>query len=183
MPETHQETLIRYLQSARDALLWKLEGLSEYDVRRPITPTGTNLLGLVKHVASVELGYFVGCFGRELPIEMPWYDDDAEENQDMWATPEESREDIIGLYHLAWEVAAIEDLAEMASVLTELDALTGMSDHGATKSLYGQDPDGIEFEVMWLVPRDAWGKYDRDAVVRPLDLGREVERFGAARRG
>ena len=93
MPETHQETLTRYLQSARAALLWKLEGLSEYDVRRPITPTGTNLLGLVKHVASVELGYFVGCFGRELPIEMPWYDDDAEENQDMWATPEESRED------------------------------------------------------------------------------------------
>ncbi len=106
MPETHKETLIRYLQSARDALLWKLEGLSEYDVRRPITPTGTNLLGLVKHVASVELGYFVGCFGRPLPIEMPWYDDDAEENQDMWATPEESREDIVGLYHLAWEESA-----------------------------------------------------------------------------
>jgi uncharacterized damage-inducible protein DinB len=106
MPETHQETLLRYLQTAREALLWKLEGLSEYDVRRPITPTGTNLLGLVKHVASVELGYFVGCFGRELPIEMPWYDDDAEDNQDMWATPDESRDDIIGLYHLAWEASA-----------------------------------------------------------------------------
>ena len=85
-----------------------------------------------------------------------------------------------GLYHLAWEVATIDDLAAMASVLTDLDALTGMSDHGATKSLYGKDPDGIEFEVMWLVPRDQWGAYDRDAVVQPLNLTRELERFGAA---
>jgi catechol-2,3-dioxygenase len=83
-----------------------------------------------------------------------------------------------GLYHLAWQVARIEDLASVASKLTELDALTGMSDHGATKSLYGKDPDGIEFEVMWLVPREQWGAYDRDAVVLPLDLQREVERFG-----
>jgi catechol-2,3-dioxygenase len=84
----------------------------------------------------------------------------------------------VGLYHLAWEVATIDELASMAGVLTELDALTGMSDHGATKSLYGQDPDGIEFEVMWLVPREQWGEYDRRAVVQPLDLAREVARFG-----
>lgn len=84
-----------------------------------------------------------------------------------------------GLYHLAWEVATIDELAEMASVLAELDALTGMSDHGATKSLYGQDPDGIEFEVMWLVPREAWGEYDRRGVVMPLDLQRERARFGS----
>src|SRR5947208_8010026 len=58
----------------------------------------------------------------------------------------------VGLYHLAWEVPSIEDLAAAASTLTELNALTGMSDNGATKSLYGQDPDGIEFVVMWLVP-------------------------------
>ncbi len=56
--------LQRYLQSARDALVWKLEGLSEYDVRRPLTPTGTNILGLVKHAAGVELGYFGDTFGR-----------------------------------------------------------------------------------------------------------------------
>ena len=84
----------------------------------------------------------------------------------------------VGLYHLAWEVPAIEDLAAAAAVLTELDALTGMSDHGATKSLYGKDPDGIEFEVMWMVPRDQWGEHERRAVVRPLDLRKEVEHFG-----
>jgi catechol-2,3-dioxygenase len=83
----------------------------------------------------------------------------------------------VGLYHLAWEVPAIEDLANAAAVLTELNALTGMSDHGATKSLYGQDPDGIEFEVMWLVPRDQWGEYERRGVIMPLDLNRELARF------
>ncbi len=84
----------------------------------------------------------------------------------------------VGLYHLAWEVPSIEDLAAAASTLTELGAVTGMSDHGATKSLYGQDPDGIEFEVMWLVPRDQWGEYERRGVVMPLDLNRELARFG-----
>jgi catechol-2,3-dioxygenase len=84
----------------------------------------------------------------------------------------------VGLYHLAWEVPSIEDLAAAASTLTELNALPGMSDHGATKSLYGKDPDGIEFEVMWLVPRDQWGEYERRGVVMPLDLNRELARFG-----
>jgi len=84
-----------------------------------------------------------------------------------------------GLYHLAWEVGSIDELAEMSTTLTELNALTGMSDHGATKSLYGADPDGIEFEVMWLVPREQWGAYDRRAVVQPLDMRREIARFGA----
>src|SRR5439155_24416071 len=84
----------------------------------------------------------------------------------------------VGLYHLAWAVPAIADLAAAASTLTEHHALTGMSDHGATKSLYGQDPDGIEFEVMWLVPRDEWGEYERRALVMPLDLNRELARFG-----
>jgi len=84
-----------------------------------------------------------------------------------------------GLYHLAWEVASINDLAEMAETLTRLDALGGMSDHGATKSLYGHDPDGIEFEVMWLVPREQWGEYERSAVTQPLSLQRELQRFGA----
>lgn len=83
-----------------------------------------------------------------------------------------------GLYHLAWEVAVIDDLAAAASTLTELGALTGQSDHGATKSLYGQDPDGNEFEVMWMVPRDQWGSHDRRAIIAPLDLSREVARFG-----
>jgi catechol-2,3-dioxygenase len=83
-----------------------------------------------------------------------------------------------GLYHLAWEVPAIEDLAEAARTLAELGALTGQSDHGATKSLYGADPDGNEFEVMWMVPRDQWGEFENRGVVMPLDLGAELTRFG-----
>ncbi|WP_329075497.1 DinB family protein [[Kitasatospora] papulosa] len=91
-----------YLQSARDALLWKLEGLSEYDVRRPLTPTGTNLLGLVKHVAGVEFGYLGDTFARPSGEPLPWVDEKAEANADMWATADESREQIVGLYHRAW---------------------------------------------------------------------------------
>jgi catechol-2,3-dioxygenase len=84
----------------------------------------------------------------------------------------------VGLYHLAWEVPAIEDLAQALATLSELDALSGMSDHGATKSLYGQDPDGIEFEVMWMVPRELWGEHEKRAIVQPLDMQRELAKFG-----
>ena len=89
-----------YLQEEREALLWKLEGLSEYDTRRPLVPTGTNLLGLVKHVASVEFGYFGDTFGRPTEDRLPW--DEADPTSDMWATPGESREFITGLYRRAW---------------------------------------------------------------------------------
>ncbi|MFB6816015.1 DinB family protein [Streptomyces sp. NPDC056347] len=97
--------LLQYLQQGRDALVWKLDGLSEYDVRRPLTPTGTNLLGLLKHLAGVELGYFGDTFGRPYFTGEPpswWYTRDAEPNADMWATADESREDIVGLYRSAW---------------------------------------------------------------------------------
>ncbi|MFC8387253.1 DinB family protein [Streptomyces sp. NPDC057238] len=101
-PDTAKTDLRFYLQSARDALLWKLEGLPEYDVRRPLTPTGTNLLGLVKHAAGVELGYLGDTFGRPSGEPLPWLADGAETNGDMWATAEESREDMVGLYRRAW---------------------------------------------------------------------------------
>lgn len=84
----------------------------------------------------------------------------------------------VGLYHLAWQVATIEELVEMAARLTEMDALGGMSDHGVSKSLYAKDPDGIEFEIMYEVPREQWGEYAQQAVVLPLNLDREVKRFG-----
>ncbi|HEX2133957.1 MAG TPA: DinB family protein [Actinophytocola sp.] len=105
--------LRRYLQDARDVLLWKLDGLSEYDVRRPLTPTGTNLLGLVKHLAGCEIGYFGFTFGRPFDVLPPWYHDDTTPNVDMWATAEESREDIVGLYRraCAHSDATIEALA------------------------------------------------------------------------
>ncbi|MFF6959279.1 MULTISPECIES: DUF664 domain-containing protein [unclassified Streptomyces] len=106
MTVTDAKTDLRfYLQSARDALLWKLEGLSEYEVRRPMTPTGTNLLGLVKHVASVEFGYLGDTFGRPSGEPLPWLDAGAEANADMWAAADESREYIVGLYHRAWAQA------------------------------------------------------------------------------
>jgi hypothetical protein len=92
------------LQAGRDALLWKLDGLSEYDARRPMTPTGTNLLGLVKHLSYVEMGYFGPTFGRPVPEVEPWLSDDVEPNADMWATAGESRDDVLALYHRAWAV-------------------------------------------------------------------------------
>lgn len=94
-------TLQRYLRTKSDDLLGKLGGLSEYDARRPLTPTGTNLLGLVKHVASVELGYFGEVFGRPSDRHLPWYDDGASPDADMWATAGETREDIIELHLFA----------------------------------------------------------------------------------
>jgi predicted enzyme related to lactoylglutathione lyase len=90
--------LHRYLRQAGDALVWKLEGLPEYDVRRPLTPTGTNLLGIVKHVASVEAGSLGEVFGRPFPEPLPWFEPGAEPNADMWATADESREDVLGLF-------------------------------------------------------------------------------------
>ena len=89
--------LLEYLQGARDALLWKLDGLGEYDIRRPLTPTGTNLLGLVKHSASMELEYFGPVFGRPHGVALPWLADDAGPNADMWATPEQSKDEIVAL--------------------------------------------------------------------------------------
>lgn len=83
----------------------------------------------------------------------------------------------VGLYHLAWEVDRIEDLREAARTLERLGAISGASDHGATKSIYGYDPDGNEFELMWLVPREAWGEFERSAPTRPLDLEAEIARF------
>ncbi|MEV6504702.1 DinB family protein [Streptomyces sp. NPDC051642] len=91
-----------FLQDSREALLWKLERLSEYDIRRPMTPTGTNLLGLVKHLAGAEAFYFGTVFGR--PVEGPelWIAGDAEPNADLWATPDETREQIVGDYRRIW---------------------------------------------------------------------------------
>lgn len=93
--------------------------------------------------------------------------------------PEQGR---VGLYHLAWQVPSIDDLAPARDTLLALGAYTGESDHGATKSIYGKDPDGNEFEIMWMLPRDEWGEHERSAVVATLDLDREVARHGAADR-
>ena len=85
-----------------------------------------------------------------------------------------------GLYHLAWEVPTIDDLAAAREALSEAGALGGASDHGVSKSLYGADPDGNEFEIMWSVPREAWGEFAERATVMPLDLDSELRRWGSA---
>jgi hypothetical protein len=96
-----KDTLQRYLHNAHADLLSKLDGLDEYDVRRPMTPTGTNLLGLVKHVASVELGYLTDVFGRPAGRELPWFADGAEPDADFWSPADETREEIIELFHFS----------------------------------------------------------------------------------
>lgn len=106
-------TLTRYLDEQNDALLWKVDGLSEYDLRRPLTPTGTNLLGLLKHVAGVHGVYFGLVFGRPFPQTPAWMAADAEPNADMWATVEESSASILDLSarvraHTAETIAALD---------------------------------------------------------------------------
>ncbi|GAA2019471.1 DinB family protein [Pseudokineococcus marinus] len=93
-----KDVLHDYLRQGRDVVLWKLEGLPERDVRRPMTPTGTNLLGLVKHLAGVEAGYLGVVFGRPFPEPLPWMDPDAEPDADLWATAEESPAAVVALY-------------------------------------------------------------------------------------
>lgn len=88
--------LHHYLRQSRESMLRSLDGLSEYDVRRPMTPTATNLLGLVKHLAGIEFGYLGDCVGRPAPVPMPWTDETIWDSADMWALPDESRDYLVG---------------------------------------------------------------------------------------
>ncbi|QDO87599.1 DinB family protein [Ornithinimicrobium ciconiae] len=122
--------LHRYLISARDALLWKLDGLDDYAVRRPMTPTGTNLLGLVKHVASVTDGYLGAVMGRPSGIALPWFPEDpAQEvpNADLWVPADESREFIVDLHH---QVAANSDATIEALDLDAVGEVPWWGDRG-----------------------------------------------------
>ena len=89
--------------------------------------------------------------------------------------PEQGR---VGLYHLAWQVDTIHDLAEMRERLQRMESLVGESDHGVTKSLYAKDPDGNEFEVMWMLPKEQWGDMEHDAITKRLDLAAELAQHG-----
>ncbi|WP_083649082.1 DinB family protein [Cellulosimicrobium sp. CUA-896] len=110
----HPKTVLqRYLEKERASFVAKLDGLGEREARRPLTPTGTNLLGLVKHVASVQADYLGAVFGRPFDVPMPWFADDAEVNADMWATADETREEILDLWrrscaHADATVAALD---------------------------------------------------------------------------
>jgi hypothetical protein len=97
-----KRTLHGYLRKAREAMVWKLDGLSDYDARRPLTPTGTNLLGLVKHLSVVEAWYFGKCFDRPYAEDLPWWDEGAEEQVDMWVSAAETRAETVGRYRRVW---------------------------------------------------------------------------------
>jgi catechol-2,3-dioxygenase len=101
------------------------------------------------------------------------------------AGPSEAGRRTVGLYHLAWEVDTLAELARVRDALLQAGALAGASDHATTKALYAQDPDGIEFEVSWLLPADLITDDVRAQAmsIRPLDLDREIERYGAQTRG
>ncbi|MGO1974260.1 MAG: DinB family protein [Propionibacteriaceae bacterium] len=101
MDDDPKAMLKAYLQSSRESLLWKLDGLGERELRSPQTGTGTNLLGLVKHVASMEFGYFGDSFGRPGP-DLPWMTEAAEDNADMYATADESTKWVVDLYRRGW---------------------------------------------------------------------------------
>jgi catechol-2,3-dioxygenase len=93
------------------------------------------------------------------------------------AAPSTAGRETVGLYHIAWEVPSLDELATVHERLVAAGALVGASDHGANKSLYAKDPDGLEFEVMWLVPPELWGDEEHEAIVRPLDLAAERRRY------
>jgi hypothetical protein len=90
------------LREIRETMVWKLDGLSDDDVRRPLTPTGTNLLGLVKHLSIWEARYFGEVFDRPFPEPLPRWDDAAERGTDMWAHEHETRAQIVGRYRRVW---------------------------------------------------------------------------------
>lgn len=100
--EFAKEYLHSDLRDVREVMLWKLDGLSEYDIRRPLTPTGTNLLGLVKHLALWESRYFGAAFDRPFPEPLPRWDDAGARGTDMWATEHESRAEIVDRYRRVW---------------------------------------------------------------------------------
>jgi uncharacterized damage-inducible protein DinB len=128
-PEGAKADLHRYLRSVREAVLWKIDGLSEYDARRPMTPTATNLLGLVKHLAAIEAGYFCLTFDRPFPDAPEWMRREPRPNEDMWATAEESRADVVGLYRSA---CAHADRTIEALALTDTGRVPWWSDDPVT---------------------------------------------------
>jgi catechol-2,3-dioxygenase len=101
------------------------------------------------------------------------------------AAPSGAGRTTVGLYHLAWEIDTLAELKQLATSLDQNGALVGASDHGTTKSLYGKDPDGLEFEIAWIVPADRLDDAAREArkQIDRLDLDREISRYGADTRG
>jgi catechol-2,3-dioxygenase len=130
-----------------------------------------------------EVEFYKRAFGFEVISEMPGQaaflraaKSNNHHDLGLFATTSQNRPFLgsPGLYHLAWEVPTIDDLVEARATLSDLGALVGESDHGATKSLYGKDTDGNQFEVMWLVPREDWGEHEHSTQTTHLDLQRDL---------
>jgi catechol-2,3-dioxygenase len=131
--------------------------------------------------------FYREAFGFEIVVEMPGAaflraaGSDNHHDLGLFSVGNDAQGPVrggVGLYHLAWQVPSIRDIAGARDTLVALGAYVGESDHGATKSVYGKDPDGNEFEVMWIVPREEWGDDEHDASIAPLDLDREIARYG-----
>jgi catechol-2,3-dioxygenase len=147
----------------------------------------------VLYVRDAEKTYefYRDVFGFRVVMEMPGAKflqaPDSDNDHDLGlftigaeAGPSQAGRATVGLYHIAWEVKTLADLREIAGKLSEAGALTGATDHSTTKALYGRDPDGLEFEVCWIVPKELQTSEIEDgrARMRALDIDAEIERFG-----
>ena len=153
--------------------------------------TGMNHAVLYVRDARRQQQFYTDVLGFETIIDEPGQfvfmrAPDSENHHDIaffsigdGAEPSSAGRRSVGMYHIAWEVPTLDELAAIRQRLVDAGALYGESDHGANKSLYAKDPDGLEFEVMWLVPAEHWGDEENQAIIRPLDLAHEQRRFAA----
>jgi uncharacterized damage-inducible protein DinB len=134
MSDALKGDLQQYLQQARRSVVRTLEGLSEYDVRRPLVPSGTNLLGVVKHLIGIELSYLSTCVGRTPPMTLPWVEDGSIwESADMWATADESRQYLLDLYRSACQ----ESDASLAALSLDAPAHVSWWSEGERDTTFG----------------------------------------------
>ncbi len=183
--KAHLHDHMRWVQ---DALVWKLDGLDEYDIRRPMTPTGTNLLGLVKHVAISNSRYLGQVFNRPFPEPLPRWDDAAARGTEHWATADESRSDIVGLYERVCshtdatiEALALDDLGyvpwwdeEVPLFNVMLHCLSDTTRHAGHADILRESIDGAVG-----VERDDPPAHGRDAAFW-ADRRRVIERVAQA---
>lgn len=138
------------------------------------------------------IAFYCGTFGMEIAAREPRADaaflrlprSGNHHDLGLFGVGEPSRPTpcgAIGLYHLAWQLDTIDELADARQTLLDVAAYTGESSHGATKSIYGADPDGNEFEIMWMLPRSEWGIHEHAAPIEHLDLAAEIASWSGVR--